>query len=172
MSKDVKINSDALEEFLAGDVGEFLKTTKSIDNTVKEMSVAHAAGRPTPEGVTIALEGFLEQGQSVLETMTIYCNNMPDAESVNSLAALLNALSGSIEKIASLYKTEQAHRNRIELENIKHENKLKEIEYRERLKASKKDGEGEEVLGDNAETMVPVNTADIVNQLIEAKSRK
>jgi hypothetical protein len=167
---DTKINNDALEEFLAGDVGDFLKSTKSIDNTVKEMQVAQSAGLPTPEGVTVALEGFLEQGKSVLETMTIYCNNMPDAESVNSLASLMNAMSGAINKIAALYKTEQAHRNRIELEEKKHELKMKEIEFRERLRATNRDNEtGNEVLGDNSEEMIPVNTADIVNQLIDAK---
>jgi hypothetical protein len=166
-----KINNDALEEFLASDVGDFLKATKSIDNTVKEMQVAQSAGLPTPEGVTAALEGFLEQGQSVLETMTIYCNNMPDAESVNSFASLMNAMSSAINKIAALYKTEQQHRNRIELEEKKHELKMKEIAYKESFRTRK--GDGEEIIVDengNAETMIPVSTADIVAQFQNTKN--
>lgn len=167
MNNDIKINNDALEEFLSSDVGEFIKSTKSIDNTVREMAVSSANGTFSTEGVTAALESFLEQGTSVLETMTIYCNNMPDAESVNSLASLLNALSGAIDKIASLYKAEQSHRNKIELEEKKHELKLKEHEFKERLKLKRKDDTID--AGDASTTCIPISTADIVDQITKSK---
>ncbi len=169
MNNDVKINSSALDEFLKQDIGDFIQTTKSIDNTVKEMSVAQSKGELSPAGVQASLEKFLDQGGSVLETMTIYCNNMPDAESVNAFASLINSLSSAMNNIANLYKTEQTHRNRIELEEKKHELKLREIEFKEHIRVAKKDGDpiiGEE---DDAETMVEVNTASIVNELINAK---
>jgi hypothetical protein len=166
---EVKISNEALDDFLKGDLGDFLSTTKNIDEQVKTLQVAQANGLPTPEGVTLALEGFLEQGSTVLETMTIYCNNMPDSESVNSFAALLNALSGAINNIASLYKTEQTHRNRIELEERKSELRMKEIEFKERLRAKNKPGETAANIEEDSETMIEFSTADVVNQLIDAK---
>lgn len=168
MQNNVQINSNALDDFLKQDIGDFIQTTKSIDDTVKKMSVAQSNGELSPVGVHQALEQFLDQGASVLETMTIYCNNMPDAESVNAFASLISSLSGAMNNIANLYKTEQTHRNRIELEEKKHELKLKEIEFKERIKVAKQDGDP--IVGaDEAETMVEVNTASIVNQLIDAK---
>lgn len=168
MSNDTQINNAALDEFLSGDIGEFLAATKNIDETVKEMTVAHENGLASTDAVHQALASFLTQGESVLETMTIYCNNMPDAESVNSFASLMNALSGAINKIANLYKVDQQHRNRLELEDKRHDNKMKEIEFKERLKNSKKDGDPTVLGEEDAETMVEVNTADIVEQIINS----
>jgi len=174
MAKDINISNEALNEFLDSDLGDFLSSTKSIDHTVKEMQVAQMNGVPSPEGVTLALEGFLEKGATVLDTMTIYCNNMPDSESVNSFAALMNSLSGAINNIASLYKVDQAQRNRLELEEKKHELKMKELAYKEQLRASsKKAGEtgGPAALAegdDGATTMIEVSTSDIVDQYLLA----
>lgn len=173
MDNNVNINSAALDEFLKTDIGDFIQTTKSIDNTVKEMSVARAAGELSPAGVHEALSSFLEQGASVLDTMTIYCNNMPDAESVNALSSLINSLSSAMNNIANLYKTEQSHKNRLELEERKHELKLKELEFKERLRASsKKDGDRGLVEGDNVEALVEVNTADIIQKVMDAKKEQ
>lgn len=174
MSDEVKINNEALDAFLKDDLGDFLRTTKSIDETVKTIQVAHEQGLTTPDGVMSAIEDFLQKGSSVLDTMTIYCNNMPDAESVSSFASLITALSGAINNIAALYKTEQAHRNRIELEEIRHEHKLKELAYREKLRAAGKNkgenkGENENTGDGESETLVEVSTADIVNQIHELK---
>lgn len=168
MNDEVKISSDALDEFLSSDVGEFLKTTQSIDNTVREIQVAKEAGLPTPEGIASSIETFLQQGASVLETMTVYCNNMPDAESVNALSSLINSLTSAINKIANLYKTEQTHRNRIELEEKKHELRMEEIKYKEQLKAIKAGGK-DVIGGEEPEEMVEFNTAEIVDQLARAK---
>jgi len=173
MSEEIKINNQALDDFLHGDLGEFLATTKNIDETVKTIQIAKESGLPTPEGVTLALEGFLEKGASVLDTMAIYCNNMPDSESVNSFASLMNALSRAINNIATLYKNEQSHRNRLELEDKKHEYKMKEIEFRERLKATNKNletGEGTLEGLEEAEVMVEVSTSDIIEQYIKVKN--
>ena len=171
MTEPVKINNQALDDFLAGDLGDFLSSTKDIDTTVKEMQVAQLNGVPTPAGVTAALEGFLEKGATVLDTMTIYCNNMPDSESVNSFASLMNSLTGAINNIAALYKIDQAQRNRLEIEDKKHEHKLKELEYRSRLKATLKNAQpGDPQLGmKEADTMIEVSTSDIVDQYLAAK---
>jgi hypothetical protein len=169
MPKDVQINNEELEKFLQGDVGEFLQSTQTIDNTIKEIEIARQNGLPTPEGISEKIESFLEQGSSVLETMTIYCNNMPDSESVNSLASLINALSGSINKIANLWKVDQQHRNRVELEQQRHENRMEEIKLKERLKSNR---DCKDVMGNNAETMTEISTADIVEQLMNAKKSK
>lgn len=170
MGDEIRINNEALDAFLKDDLGDFLKSTKSIDETVKTIQIAHEQGVMTPEGVTQALEDFLQKGSSVLDTMTIYCNNMPDAESVSSFASLITALSGAINNIAALYKTEQAHRNRLELEEKRHELKMREIVYREKLRSASKtkDANGNEN-DDDTETMVEVSTADIVNQIFERK---
>lgn len=165
---DVNINNEELDKFLKGDIGDFLQTAESITDTVKDIQAAREAGLTTPEDLASSIESFLQQGASVLDTMTIYCNNMPDSESVNSLASLINALSGAINKIAGLWKTEQTHRNRLELEQQRHENKLKEITLKEQLKANR----GGEVLGNNAQDMIEVSTADIVDQLMNAKKSK
>lgn len=170
MPGDVNISSEALEEFLKGDLGDFLETTKSIDKTVQTIQMTQEQGLVTPEGVTKALEDFLEKGASVLDTMTIYCNNMPDAESVNAFSSLMNSMASAINRIAALYKTEQAHRYRIELEEKKHELKMKEIEYREKLKTKNRNPEATDDEEDG-ETMVEVSTKDIVDQLIRAKQK-
>lgn len=170
MGEEIRINNEALDAFLKDDLGDFLKMTKSIDETVKTIQVAHEHGVMTPDGVSAAIEDFLQKGSSVLDTMTIYCNNMPDAESVSSFASLITALSGAINNIAALYKTEQAHRNRLELEEKRHELKMREIAYREKLRSANKnkDANGDENEGES-ETMIPVSTADIVNQIFERK---
>lgn len=171
MSEEVNISNTALEEFLSSDLGDFLKTTKNIDKTINSLSIAKNNGDITPAAITEVLEEFLVKGSSVLDTMTIYCNNMPDAESVNAFSALLNALASSINNVATLYKHEQSHRNKLELEEKKHELKLKEIEFRERLRATAKEGNSSELL-EEPTTMIEVNTANIVNELINAKKLK
>lgn len=162
MNNPVNIGSEALNEFLAGDLGDFLQDTKEISKNVENMAMTTGG---TPEAITKTLESFLEQGSSVLETMAIYCNNMPDAESVSALSSLISSLTSAMNNIASLYKRDQGHLDKLELEQKKHENKLKEIAFRESIKARK--GEPGETGEETAETLVEYNTADAIDRIMQ-----
>jgi len=172
MSKDVNINAEALDEFLKGDLGDFLSDTKAVTQQVESLEVSSFTG-DTPLAITKTVESFLERGASVLETMEIYCNNMPDSESVSAFASLISSLSSAINNIASVHNKIQDHQNRIELEERKHELKMKEIEFRERIKATVKAeaGPGEVIPGESAEELVEYNTHDIINQIVEINKK-
>ena len=155
-------NNDELTRFISEDLGGFLSETKAMtsipDNTTPLIS--------NNNDITNTMAQFLEKGASVLDTMSVYCNTMPDAECVASMASLLNALTSTIDSISKMYKDEQAHLNKLELEEIKHKNKLKEFEFKEQLKHNKP---GEDVVGDNVQSMVEFSTADIIQQIIDSQ---
>ena len=168
MTNPIQINSEALDKFLEEDLGSFLQDTKHINETVNSLAVDTFSGN-APEQITLALQGFLERGSSVLETMEIYCNNMPDAESVNAFSSLISSLSSAINNIASVHQKLQDHQNKIELGQKNHEWKMKEIEFRERIKASIKAEtiSGNPEGGKTTEQLVEFNTNDIIDRIVK-----
>lgn len=164
MKDQVNIGNDSLEEFLKNDLGDFLSDTKEISKNCENLALAPAGS--SSELVMQSLERFLEQGSSVLETMTVYCNNMPDAESVSAFASLIASMSGAMNNIANVFKREQDHINKLELEEQKHKNKLIEIEFRETVKARAKETVPGETM-EQADTLLEYNTADIIAQIVD-----
>jgi len=163
-----EINSEELNRFLSEDLGDFLSDTKEIATRADSALAKVTDGENIEDGIVKSLEGILDRGNSVLETMTIYCNNMPDAESVTAMAALLNALTGALSNVSSLYKAEQQHRFKIELEERKHELKLIEIEHREMIKAKARElAPGAGGKQEQADDMYEFNTNDIIDRLNE-----
>jgi len=179
MKEPININSDTLDKFLENDLGGFLSESKKITSSLNNVDLSSselAINNYDALSISNSIQSFLSRGETVLETMQLYCNNMPDPESVNAFSALITALSSAINNIAAVQNKLQDHKNRLELEEHKHNLKLKEIEFREKIKQQNKQdtpGDLNNLDKDTSTTnLLKFNTSSIIEQITKVQSEQ